>query len=279
MKKVFIVTAVMAMLCMGGIAQADIINVAESGAATQSSTYTWDCYNAYGNYCGTFSLPASLAIDGVTSNPNPNFPGGGSASGTTAEVAPWWQVTFDKEYPISSIVLHGCTYGCRGELNPFSVNLYDGNGNLAWSGDGVGVAGQITFEMNNVVARTLRVQLSGQSERVLELREIQAFSGCLNPPSGLISWWGGDNNALDMVGANHGTFQGNASYAAGKVGQAFRIDGAHWWNTGLHQNCFPESADYCGTWDPSYNPDPLNYKYAHVGGGYEIGIAHLFREK
>ena len=179
MKKVFVITALMVMLCLGGIAQADLVNVAAGGAATQSSTYTWDCFTYYGNYCGTFSLPASFAIDGVTTNPNPNFPGGGSASGTTAEVAPWWQVTFDAEYPISSIVIHGCTYGCRGELNPFSVYLYDGDGNLVWSSNGA--AGQTVFQVNNLVARTLKVQLSGQSERVLELREVQAFTGCLAP--------------------------------------------------------------------------------------------------
>ena len=38
MKKVFVVTAVIAMLCIGGIAQADFYNVADEGLATQSST-------------------------------------------------------------------------------------------------------------------------------------------------------------------------------------------------------------------------------------------------
>ena len=27
---------------------------------------------------------------------------------------------------------------------------------------------------------------------------------CTVPPSGLVAWWGGDNNALDIVGANDG---------------------------------------------------------------------------
>lgn len=48
---------------------------------------------------------------------------------------------------------------------------------------------------------------------------------CVSPPSGMVSWWGGDNNALDMVGTNNGTLQGAATYATGKVGQAFSFDG------------------------------------------------------
>ena len=44
-------------------------------------------------------------------------------------------------------------------------------------------------------------------------------------PPGLVSWWGGDNNALDIVGTNNGTLHGSATYAVGKVGQAFSFDG------------------------------------------------------
>jgi hypothetical protein len=37
-----------------------------------------------------------------------------------------------------------------------------------------------------------------------------------------------------------------------------------WVDTGTKYNCFPESAEYFGTWDPSFNPDPAVWKYAHV---------------
>lgn len=50
-------------------------------------------------------------------------------------------------------------------------------------------------------------------------------STCTNPPSGMVSWWGGDNNAFDMVGTNHGTLMNGASYAPSIVGQAFNFDG------------------------------------------------------
>lgn len=50
-------------------------------------------------------------------------------------------------------------------------------------------------------------------------------SVCTQPPSNRVSWWGGDNNALDMIGTNHGTLMNGATYAAGMVGQAFSFDG------------------------------------------------------
>ncbi len=59
------------------------------------------------------------------------------------------------------------------------------------------------------------------------LSEVQFYTAdvCTPAPSGLVSWWGGDDNALDIVGTNNGTLQGSATYASGKVGQAFSFDG------------------------------------------------------
>src|SRR5258706_12138744 len=44
---------------------------------------------------------------------------------------------------------------------------------------------------------------------------------CTPPASGLVSWWPGNGNTFDVAGTNNGTLQGNAAFAAGKVGQAF----------------------------------------------------------
>ncbi|MBU4029984.1 MAG: LamG domain-containing protein [Proteobacteria bacterium] len=48
---------------------------------------------------------------------------------------------------------------------------------------------------------------------------------CTPPPANMVSWWGGDNNTLDMVGTNHGTLVNGVTYAAGMVSQAFSLDG------------------------------------------------------
>jgi len=48
---------------------------------------------------------------------------------------------------------------------------------------------------------------------------------CLNPPSGLVSWWPGDGNALDIIGPNHGTPVNGTTFTPGMVDQAFSFDG------------------------------------------------------
>jgi len=48
---------------------------------------------------------------------------------------------------------------------------------------------------------------------------------CVGRPSSLVSWWPGGANTTDIVGGNSGGLRGNASYADGKVGQAFQFDG------------------------------------------------------
>lgn len=45
------------------------------------------------------------------------------------------------------------------------------------------------------------------------------------PPPGMVAWWSGDGNALDLVGTNHGTLMNGATFAPGMVGQAFLFDG------------------------------------------------------
>jgi subtilisin-like proprotein convertase family protein len=42
---------------------------------------------------------------------------------------------------------------------------------------------------------------------------------------GLVSWWPAENNANDIVGTNHGVAMNGASFAPGRVGQAFLFDG------------------------------------------------------
>ncbi|MGP8020497.1 MAG: immunoglobulin domain-containing protein [Limisphaerales bacterium] len=48
---------------------------------------------------------------------------------------------------------------------------------------------------------------------------------CDPAPSGLVSWWKAEGNALDEVGTNNGTLVGNATYGPGEVGQGFVFDG------------------------------------------------------
>lgn len=48
---------------------------------------------------------------------------------------------------------------------------------------------------------------------------------CVAPPSGLLSWWAGDGNSLEIVGGNNGVLVGGVTFVPGQVGQAFSLDG------------------------------------------------------
>ena len=48
---------------------------------------------------------------------------------------------------------------------------------------------------------------------------------CVSAPANLVSWWPGDGDATDIVGNNDGLLQGDATFAAAKVGQGFSFDG------------------------------------------------------
>src|SRR5947209_8491413 len=48
---------------------------------------------------------------------------------------------------------------------------------------------------------------------------------CTPAPTGLISWWHADGNALDARSRANGTLLNGATFGAGEVGQAFSLDG------------------------------------------------------
>ncbi|MBI4659152.1 MAG: hypothetical protein HY735_09945 [Verrucomicrobia bacterium] len=54
-------------------------------------------------------------------------------------------------------------------------------------------------------------------------------TGCTPLPPGAVSWWPADSNATDLIDANHGTLQGDATINAGESfagGGAFKFNGA-----------------------------------------------------
>lgn len=75
-------------------------------------------------------------------------------------------------------------------------------------------------------------EITSLEERVASL-EAKLFSpspslaACIPVPSGIVSWWPGDGNANDISGTNTGTLQNGATFASGKVNQAFSFDGVN----------------------------------------------------
>jgi hypothetical protein len=48
---------------------------------------------------------------------------------------------------------------------------------------------------------------------------------CIQPASGMVSWWSGDGDCKDFYDINNGMLYNGASFDFGKVWQAFRFDG------------------------------------------------------
>jgi hypothetical protein len=57
---------------------------------------------------------------------------------------------------------------------------------------------------------------------------VQAFvATCTNPPANMTAWWRAEDDANDFVGGHNGSAQNGATFASGKVGQAFSLDGTN----------------------------------------------------
>jgi len=60
---------------------------------------------------------------------------------------------------------------------------------------------------------------------VFSLTITNVLGACVTPPTGLVSWWKGEGNFLDSAGTNNGTNSGNVTFAPGRVGQGFVMNG------------------------------------------------------
>ena len=64
----------------------------------------------------------------------------------------------------------------------------------------------------------------------LGLKEYQSenpATNCVSSPSGLVSWWRAEGDAIDALGTNNGVFEGGVEFAPGEVGQAFVFNTAN----------------------------------------------------
>src|SRR4051812_29598570 len=67
-----------------------------------------------------------------------------------------------------------------------------------------------------------------QVER-LEDRTVPAAVGV---PSGILSWWAGDDSAADLAGPNAGTLNNGVSFAQGEVADGFTFNGSNYVSAG-----------------------------------------------
>ncbi|MDB6020833.1 MAG: LamG domain protein jellyroll fold domain protein, partial [Pedosphaera sp.] len=102
---------------------------------------------------------------------------------------------------------------------------------------------------------------------------------CVPPPAGLVAWWPGDGNALDIIGGNNGTLLNGVSYENGQQGgQCFSFNGG---NAAVHignatnlqlQDFTIETwVQRASTFISSPNGGP-GLLFSFGGGGYGFGI-------
>ena len=60
---------------------------------------------------------------------------------------------------------------------------------------------------------------------ILSGPDLNRAQQCMPTPAGLVAWYSGDGTANDFTGNNNGTLQNGATFAAGKVGLAFCLNG------------------------------------------------------
>src|SRR6185436_5629808 len=54
-------------------------------------------------------------------------------------------------------------------------------------------------------------------------------AACIAAPPGIVAWWPGESNTLDVVGTNNGTAYNGVTYSTGMVSFSFSLNG-----TGAH---------------------------------------------
>jgi hypothetical protein len=106
---------------------------------------------------------------------------------------------------------------------------------------------------NTELGKNFANKQTGQKGRIIIQK---AGKDCAFPPSGMVGWWPGDGNANDLADAHNGNLLAGAAIDAGKVGQAFKLDGS----TGAVQ--IPDPNSNLGgfdklTIDAWVNPDRL----------------------
>src|SRR4029077_10656514 len=71
-----------------------------------------------------------------------------------------------------------------------------------------------------------RVTITASAESVTGSTPLDGIPpSCVAAPAGLVGWWTGDGNTVDIAGNNSATLQNGATYGNGEVGQALSFAG------------------------------------------------------
>jgi trimeric autotransporter adhesin len=149
----------------------------------------------------------------------------GSVSGTTAVTVSAPTVTSISVVPNAPSVPVGAYQQFTAEVSYSDGSMKNATSSVSWSTSAANVATVNSSGLASALAAG-SATITATAESVTGGATLSVSQpACVSAPPGLIGWWTGDDNTVDISGNNSGTLQNGATYGNGEVGQAFNFAG------------------------------------------------------
>jgi trimeric autotransporter adhesin len=149
----------------------------------------------------------------------------GSIAGSTAVTVATPVVTSITVLPAAPSVLVGASQQFTAILNYSDGSTRSTTQGVSWSSSASSVATVNNSGLASVLAAG-NATITATLGTVIGSTTLSASQPqCTPTPPGLVGWWTGDEDTVDIAGSNSGTLQNGAMYGNGEVGQAFRFTG------------------------------------------------------
>jgi photosystem II stability/assembly factor-like uncharacterized protein len=142
-----------------------------------------------------------------------------SSSGGIANVQGTLNSTPSATFTIEFFSNPSCDGSGNGEGATFlgsTTVMTGGSGNASFD---------VTFAATILPTHVVTATATDAAGNTSEISACEPLALCIASPVGVVSWWPADGDADDIVGGNNGALQNGATFAAGRVGQAFSLDG------------------------------------------------------
>jgi trimeric autotransporter adhesin len=149
----------------------------------------------------------------------------GSVSGSTTITVVSPSVTSIAVVPDNPSVPVGANQQFTAVLSYSDGSTKDTTNLVSWSSSSTTVASVSSTGLTRALAGG-STTITATAESVTGSTTLGVFQPpCIAAPPGLVGWWTGDGNTVDIAGHNSGTLQNGATYGNGEVGQAFSFAG------------------------------------------------------
>src|ERR1039457_1622522 len=182
------------------------------GGCSGVTTSGWtgcDSLNTNGNPC-TITMNSNKTISVTNTSNLPSAPRSVAAAPGNAQAT----VTFGQ--PINS-----------GTITGYTVTSSPGNITATGTASPITVTGLTNGTSYTFTVTATNTSGTGPASSASNSVIPSAAMACSSNPTGIVSWWKAELNANDQTGLNNGTTINGASYAPGKIGEAFSFNGAN----------------------------------------------------